>query len=232
MDPKLILSSGQDSVMDIQEILSRTAESSLDSQPSENFVESDILNLSSRLQNTSLATLQSVVKSKKILLQDGDNAFYNSVIRLPEEFSEFEAVKIPELILAVTVYQPRSCQAKSQEFLVLGRQKLSELRQKIYCMFDENIMDVNSEASCGSFFFINGVFYEEQSAANSPCAHIIEWINSSENNISLFGQVKRESMFEKSFEDLVAQLHHPYVFVHQGGCEHLIIIKEVRFLFF
>ena len=45
-----------------------------------------------------------------------------------------------------------------QEFLVLGSQRLTELRDKIFCQSDE--MRVSSNANSG-YFFIEGVFYDD-----------------------------------------------------------------------
>ncbi len=61
-----------------------------------------------------------------------------------------------DLILHVTIYHSFTGK-KSQEFIVLGSQKLSALKDKIYCVSDH----LEEKADTSSYFFINNTFYND-----------------------------------------------------------------------
>ena len=39
-------------------------------------------------------------------------------------------------------------------------------------------------------------------------------------------------MEETKFEDLKIKLGYPYVYTHQGNCEHLLIFRDLRYAFY
>ena len=58
---------------------------------------------------------------------------------------------------------------------------------------------------------------------------IIEWAKTNETAVPDNAQVA--SMDECTFNDLRIRLGCPYVFLHQGDCEHQIHFKDIRFVF-
>lgn len=58
---------------------------------------------------------------------------------------------------------------------------------------------------------------------------IIDWAK--ENNrfkqpgLSMF---ESHEMADAMFEDLRVRLNYPYLFVHQGDCEHVMMVRDVR----
>ncbi len=54
---------------------------------------------------------------------------------------------------------------------------------------------------------------------------IIHWASNSNRGL---GPYESESMEDKVFSDLSIRLGHPYLYKHQGDCEHLIVFTDVR----
>ncbi|XP_046842754.1 snRNA-activating protein complex subunit 3-like [Xenia sp. Carnegie-2017] len=149
----------------------------------------------------------------------------------------------PEVVLSVALFHPVSCR-KVQEFLVLGRQKLTELRDKIYCPADTIVVGEHSEnpefAAAASnkdvcpsaFIFIEGVFYNDmrKDLCRDYSTLIMDWIKSHKNEEARYGVCTSKKMEESSFEDLSIKLGYPYVYMHQGNCEHLLIFRDLRML--
>lgn len=41
-------------------------------------------------------------------------------------------------------------------------------------------------------------------------------------------QYKKAVMEDTVFEDLKLRLNYPYLFMHQDGCEHVIMVRDIR----
>ncbi|KAK3870941.1 hypothetical protein Pcinc_023876 [Petrolisthes cinctipes] len=129
----------------------------------------------------------------------------------------------------------------SQELLVLGSQKLTVLRDHINCIND---MAVNQDLSdspqfChlsyltnnsmefpSGFFYINGVIYDDMRHPGSKrySENIINWAKKN----SEIGKIESAVMEETKIEDLELRLGYPYVYMHQGNCEHLLVFTDIR----
>lgn len=70
---------------------------------------------------------------------------------------KFEKLKEGEVIVRVAFFHPHSHQ-KSQEFLVLGSQKLTDLRDRVLCVNDSIEGADQTPSSC---MFIEGMFYDD-----------------------------------------------------------------------
>ncbi|XP_037774200.1 snRNA-activating protein complex subunit 3-like [Penaeus monodon] len=62
---------------------------------------------------------------------------------------------------------------------------------------------------------------------------IINWQRSTQKlhlffHKNILGEMRAESMSETTFLDLKVRLGYPYVFLHQGNCEHIIIFTDIR----
>ncbi|KFM57613.1 snRNA-activating protein complex subunit 3, partial [Stegodyphus mimosarum] len=165
----------------------------------------------------------------------------------------FEPVSEPEIILSVQVFRPEK-QSNSyiksalprfpvfqvdQEFLVLGSQYLTELRDKIDCISDRVIPgdfsehpDLEPDVTCkdlykSGFFYIDGVFYNDM--RDSDCRDysetIIKWSQDKRRGI---GPFQKALMEHCQFIDLNIQLGYPYVYIHQGNCEHITVFNDVQ----
>jgi len=141
----------------------------------------------------------------------------------------FAQIQTPEVVLCVGVYRSGRL-TKLQEFLVLGSQKLTELRDKFYCLSD--ILLDGPDTKSG-YFFIENVFYNDMRAptAIDYSQNVIEWVNQN-NRYSLksLGVFRKGDMDAMRFKDLIIRLNYPYYYVHQGNCEHVLMFKEIRLL--
>ena len=101
----------------------------------------------------------------------------------------------------------------------------------------------------GAFFYIEGCFYDDDrqphasklsrsaitllvlifdksSKVNFSCSCIVDWAN--QDDVSV-GPFTSQSMQEVTFSQLTLRLGQPYLFTHQGNCEHLIVFTDLRF---
>lgn len=160
-----------------------------------------------------------------------------------------------DVLITVRVYEPflykrgESTQRKprlSQEFLVLGRQKLTELRDKIYCFcqfgpFKDISNDFasiqktdmspsapsTSNVNDSGFFFITDTFFNDlRSSQTDSIAEIREWMTRQPD----IGLVQMKSMHDTKFEDLNVRIGFPYLYRHSVNCEHVISFTDIRLL--
>ena len=158
-----------------------------------------------------------------------------------------------EILVRIRVFKEfkikKNCQQKkpfnSQDFVVLGSQKLSVLRQLIHCINDENCavgqgkppdnLDGIPKAKQlvkSSTFFFGKTFYADRSLAeNQDYGRFIdEWVASqtAANHKRPMGPFEHSTMDDATFLDLNIRLGFPYVFIHLGNCEHLVVFTDVR----
>ncbi|CAL1601141.1 unnamed protein product [Knipowitschia caucasica] len=124
-------------------------------------------------------------------------------------------------------------------FLMTGSHTLAELRDAICCVSDlqvcgefsnnpDTVPDFLSKDHFKSaFFFFEGVFYNDMRFPECQDISIttIEWAKS--RNFPTFTQAKME---DTRFQDLEVKVGYPYLYCHQGDCEHLVIITDVRLM--
>ncbi|EGC34328.1 hypothetical protein DICPUDRAFT_35181 [Dictyostelium purpureum] len=142
----------------------------------------------------------------------------------PKQISQSgEFISLKEVILQVSIYHPIRPR-KTFEFLVLGSTKLSELRDKIYCLSD-HVLDASQRKS--GFFFINNTFYNDTRIPENYIysKFILDWLN--EKNRATH-QLKEKKMEDTYFRDLKISLGEKYLYCHQGSCEHFIVFEQLR----
>ena len=60
---------------------------------------------------------------------------------------------------------------------------------------------------------------------------VMDWANKKHHGrVPRFGVCTSKKMEETKFEDLTVKLGYPYVYTHQGNCEHLLIFRDLRML--
>lgn len=168
-----------------------------------------------------------------------------------------DLVPLEEILITVRVYEPFAYKRGegtsrkprlSQEFFVLGRQLLTDLRDKIYChcqfgpfkdisndfdsiknhetAFPSEDTSPNKETDHG-FFFITDTFYTDCSSINTDYMNEIrEWM-SRRNEI---GPAQVKSMQNVKFEDLNVRIGFPQLYRHYVNCEHIISFTDIRLL--
>ncbi|CAH2087723.1 unnamed protein product [Euphydryas editha] len=201
-----------------------------------------------------------IVKKLKLRLdKDVSNHYtrklkYRSVHLIP--LSQDEDFKISlsplepgkDLVFHIRVYRPFYCNGKhrnntrhsvfSHDILMLGRQKLTVLRDRIVCANDMGMrIDVSEnpdelpstsakEVFPSGFLFINNVFYvDTREGCVDHSKPIREW--AAKRGL---GNFPHKDMAQVSLDEIVIRLGHPEVYVHQGRCEHLLTVSGVRLL--
>ncbi|ESO92431.1 hypothetical protein LOTGIDRAFT_120941, partial [Lottia gigantea] len=126
--------------------------------------------------------------------------------------------------------------------LVRGDMFLSEFRDSIECVndlaiggdFSENLEMAEHAIPCketmkSGFLYIEGTFYNDTRFADNRdySRSIIDWMkNSCQSTIDY----KTASMENVRFIDLSIKLGEPYLYMHQGNCEHTFNFSDVRML--
>ncbi|KAL4640459.1 snRNA-activating protein complex subunit 3 [Arapaima gigas] len=147
-----------------------------------------------------------------------------------------------EIILTVNVLYPVIFEAfkfsrQHMSLQVMGTQKLSELRDAICCVSDLQVHGefsstpdmapefISKDLYKSAFFFFEGVFYDDMRypECNPISKTTIEWAKSHD-----FPTFRSAKMEETTFNDLVVKIGYPYLYCHQGDCEHIVIITDIR----
>ncbi|XP_045877654.1 snRNA-activating protein complex subunit 3 isoform X1 [Meles meles] len=244
-------------------------------------------------ENTDLVTLG---VRKKLLEQREETITIDRVCRQETFAYEMEShaigkkpenpadmIEEGELILSVNILYPvifhkHKEHKPYQTMLVLGSQKLTELRDSICCVSDlqiggefSNTPDqapehISKDLYKSAFFYFEGTFYNDKRypecrdlSRNQTLrtvalkdkdtfrvlgfymyqplrfylkvetvqfiGTIIEW---SESHDRGYGKFQTARMEDFTFNDLFIKLGFPYLYCHQGDCEHVIVITDIR----
>lgn len=78
------------------------------------------------------------------------------------------------------------------------------------------------------FIFIEDVFYNDfRHDTNIDFSDaIIKWADGKK-----IGPFSKKELDKVHFIDLTVRFGHPYVYTHQGNCEHLIVFSNARYVF-
>ncbi|CAL8330079.1 unnamed protein product [Merluccius merluccius] len=155
-----------------------------------------------------------------------------------------EENRIPEgeVIITINIYYPTIFERfkyvrPHATLLMTGSHTLANLRDAICCVSDlqvcgefSNTPDIapdfiSKDHYKSSFFFLEGVFYNDMRfpECQAISSTTIEWAKS--HNFPSYQQAKME---DTKFVDLTIKVGFPYLYCHQGDCEHLVIITDVR----
>lgn len=200
----------------------------------------DIVSVPSR-RYVSVSSLKSTSSSSKVRVSNSNKP---------------APIVYPEIVLCIEVYHSRRTWSKSQELLVLGRQTLDELREKICCSTDE-IMKKAGQDDRSGYFLIEDVFCNDlrEPSAMDYSKPILDWLRESKKNAlekweciisgelqakqkKLLGsgnvpslpKFKAVQMHKIRFCDLRFRLGAGYLYCHQGDCKHSIVIRDMRLI--
>ncbi|CAN7940025.1 unnamed protein product, partial [Ixodes hexagonus] len=168
-----------------------------------------------------------------------------------------QRVSLAEVVMAVQIYKPIKMPAGPRkvrmgglspfflkvqaEVAVLGQQTLQSLREKISCVSDVISPGDFSESPHrpqtpkamdlykSGFFYIGNTFYNDLSLSScKDYSQVIrDWAQNSRREVGPFESRRMETT---RFVDLELRLGYPYVYVHQGHCEHLLVFSDLRML--
>ncbi|XP_014661754.1 PREDICTED: snRNA-activating protein complex subunit 3-like [Priapulus caudatus] len=174
---------------------------------------------------------------------------HRSVMRTRVPGDKLIPMTVRDVVISVQIYRPfvgeQSCKYKplvlDQELRVLGQQKLTDLRDAITCVADIALpveMSVNPDMPVNTrckdiypsgFFYINGTFFNDlrHPEAKDLSSVIRTWGATRPNQI---GEMREAAMEDTQFLDLSLRVGLPYLYVHQGDCEHLIVFTDIRMM--
>ncbi|XP_052500928.1 snRNA-activating protein complex subunit 3 isoform X2 [Budorcas taxicolor] len=155
----------------------------------------------------------------------------HAVGKKPENSADM--IEEGELILSHKEHKPY------QTMLVLGSQKLTELRDSICCVSDLQIggefsntpdqapENISKDLYKSAFFYFEGTFYNDKRypECRDLSRTIIEW---SESHDRGYGKFQTAKMEDFTFNDLYIKVGFPYLYCHQGDCEHVVVITDIR----
>lgn len=204
------------------------------------------------LNNTSLETIKvlktlskdNLIKPK---IQNGIPIKYNES-KWPNNNS---VIPYEEFLVYCRVYEPLESLPRFFKFRttnvpvlklksitsILGCQTLYELRQKITCQSDLSITTDTSKNPIrqkpglmaknvykSGFFYIEDTFYNDTSVSTNIdySSVILEW--ATPRNIGPF----KTATMDTQINSLCVRFGFPWVYQHQGCCEHLIVLTDAR----
>ncbi|PVU89079.1 hypothetical protein BB559_005249 [Furculomyces boomerangus] len=169
--------------------------------------------------------------------------FSNNKVSKNHGLEETEGEMMVEL--SITFMWPKNPKTKMAEFKVLGKQKLTELRDAFYCINDfmpnesnsnEQIKNEPNKKLSPSFFYFEKTFYNDKRHPNAIdySKKIIEFLENHKDTTEEESQGKEKEytskiMDEIRFEDLSIRIGEAYLFCHSGNCEHLVYISEIKY---
>ncbi|XP_043515291.1 snRNA-activating protein complex subunit 3 [Frieseomelitta varia] len=189
--------------------------------------------------------------SKRLVYKYLSELFIN--YKQKERTNEILAVPGHDILIFVRIYHPfihRGKTAPKSEcctllrlhniIAVLGSQTLAHLRDKILCVADYSISKEcsnNLDNAIGpmakdvyksGFFFIEDTFYNDMRCSTNVdySKVIIDWAQRRPK----LGPFKTAIMEDCRLDSLCLRFGFPWVYKHQGGCEHLIVFSDARFI--
>ncbi|CAL8071919.1 unnamed protein product [Calicophoron daubneyi] len=173
---------------------------------------------------------------------------YNNMSDDPSSVTEL----IPDVRLTVSIYRPIAFPTldisalsrylvMTQRLVLLGSQTLKDLRDAIKCPQDEVWLGDCSDALDdpqlhiparrlykSSFFFVEGTFFDKPSCEQGEylSTPILEWMKLKEKDHK-YGSLTVSPMDLMPLSKLTVHVGKPYLFLHQGNCEHVIIISDI-----
>ena len=164
-----------------------------------------------------------------LLEGQGDKKRKQAALTFTRRSSEQEAPISP----GTSVYQLELHHAQAaivQKMQVLGSQPLSVVSDALYCATN----DVFAQEQCHSnYFFIGGRFFrdERRPGMDDYTAPIRAWLGADPERRRKYRAQLEEPVGrtdQVTLDELKLELNEPYVYGHQGNCEHRIVCTAIR----
>ncbi|XP_018328228.1 snRNA-activating protein complex subunit 3-like isoform X2 [Agrilus planipennis] len=178
---------------------------------------------------------------------------YENVKLKPNPTSLDNLLAGSDYLVTIKIFKPFAFQYKLKNFSnkvkpqqlihAIGANRLSQIRDLIVCNLDINLckeiegnIDIAKENKeeenplalyPSNFLFIDNIFYNDLRAIGAiDYSEVIrQWAK--EKDIKGLKTADMDSTFVK---DLKPRFGYPYVYVHQGNCEHLVVFTDARLL--
>ncbi|GMT00755.1 hypothetical protein PENTCL1PPCAC_22929, partial [Pristionchus entomophagus] len=175
-----------------------------------------------------------------------------NLLATTDEETEHNEVTAPnEIIVTSSIYYGYSRPLQYDERR-LGR--LMKVTDKLQLLGSSTLLDVKNAFQCpsdvsfaqdmstilphpqylakyrfpNSYFFIHDTFYVDDSVCDAEYTDLSEIVREWARDKSFIGVMKVASMSKTRLVDIKARLGMPYLYVHQGQCEHLICFTDLR----
>ncbi|KAH8340013.1 hypothetical protein KR067_006272 [Drosophila pandora] len=199
-----------------------------------------------KLPRTFTALAQQKSRSRKCSF--GRTPYTYKLNTLPLGESDLSLQNNWELELTIRLYRPprashRGFKVESpvfaEEYVCLGSNLLTELRDKISCICKgKRFVDISSNPDAplptitanSGYFFINNTFYNDMRNPENCdySATVIRWASAAD--VVQREPFKVENMEGKRFIDLTVTPGSPLHYLHHGNCEHLFVVSQVEVL--
>ncbi|KAH7962854.1 hypothetical protein HPB52_018285 [Rhipicephalus sanguineus] len=136
-----------------------------------------------------------------------------------------DTAKLPNHDDLVTLRQVHMLQRQDLE----KRKSDEAYRMKMFHHFRKICFLSKVELYKSGFFYIGNTFYNDMSdpSCRDYSEVIIKWAKDPRREIGPFNVADME---DTKLSDLELRLGYPYVYVHQGYCEHLVVFSDMRML--
>lgn len=178
----------------------------------------------------------------------------------PDESQQIDTCDIATVVVVQIWPQPKKNEKIKLEKEILFRsdQCLTDLRDQFRCQRDYGVpMDLSDnpeqledrvfqcELFKSSLFLIEDTFYNDMRDPNNTdlSANINNWASEDvtvidndgdytkvTRGIGPFTRVSMDQNNSVKFEDLTFRLGYPYLYLHQGDCEHLFTFSDIRYI--
>ncbi len=158
----------------------------------------------------------------------------------------------PVTLLEMWFFKPQVISGKEREskvkmmfdrqILVSSTQKLKDIKKMITCVMDEAFL-AEERSDCpdlpedqrgkdvfkSSYFFIENTFYVDRS--HPTCKDLSEPIRKwAARRSGLSSNMQVKDLDSVSVGSLRIRLGYPYLFCHQGDCEHVFLFSDIRLM--
>ncbi|KAJ8584339.1 hypothetical protein M405DRAFT_875659 [Rhizopogon salebrosus TDB-379] len=188
-----------------------------------------------------------------LCIRAAKNSDYNALDTIKKTGSDslrspsLDAPSYQDAIISLTVYNRipylPSCLTRSSQHAVLSTQTLDDLLRAIPCassnMPVENLdaeedvsgyslNDHEGEQHSGCLFYIEGLVYGDGRGHTDYAEKLVSHFQNLPEEKR--PQITRAttSASETTFSALTLRLHQPYWLLHQGNCEHFIVVDQIR----
>lgn len=148
---------------------------------------------------------------------------------MPPPPPAFVPIDQNEVVLSIAFFHNQR-PLKTQEYLVLGSQPLTALRDRLYCLSDYILPNIGRPAG---YFFFESTFYNDLRAddAEDYSRTVLEWAAGNPRFLQPeSGPLRSDLMENTTFNDLAVRIGAPYLYAHQGDCQHIIMVTDIRLL--
>jgi len=190
-------------------------------------------------------------KMKRKRQSKHDNDHWFQAEKPPAQYKNWDMVD-RAVVFCVRIYRPFKHLAQhqygqtsikySQEVWLLGNHTLADLRDKVWCPADLNVVGAQqvdtvdrpavraSDIYKSSFIYMEGTFYiDRRSKNNIDYSEVIrKWADG--DSKKEVGPFTTDTMETTRLDSLTLRLGYPYLYQHQGNHEHLISFIDVRML--